>query len=62
MPEEVIKESASVDLGARVLLLETKVLLLEAKLSELEKQSIKTSQVLKEPKIGIYGTNRKPKH
>ncbi len=72
MADEVIKESVgketpveitpSVDLSARVLLLETRVLLLEAKLSELEKQSIKTAQVLKEPKIQIYGTGRKPKH
>lgn len=60
MPEEVIKEIPA-DLTARILLLETKILFLEAKLSELGKQSTEASLKLKEPQIGIYGANRKPR-
>ena len=66
MPDEVIiepqvkEESSSIDLSARVLLLETKVLMLEAKFGILETEVEKVKPEVK-PQPTIYGANRKLK-
>ena len=64
MPDKVIvetpvKDSSSVDLAGRVLLLETKILFLETKFKVLE-EAIKVKPEVK-PQPTIYGANRKLK-
>jgi hypothetical protein len=68
VPEEIIeetqvkKESSSVDLAGRILLLETKVLMLESKFRVLEEETVKVKFESKvKPQPTIYGANRKLK-
>ena len=57
---QVKDNSSSVDLSARVLLLETKILFLETKFKVLEAEIIKPIEV--KPQPTIYGANRKFKN